>query len=1302
MSKQNRNTTNKSEAQKEIIGWVLTIVCGFLLLCVVIPVILGPVSGAITGLLWGVFGFSIYPILLCFFIAGIFLIKGYRLNTKPIYIVGISLVSLLFIFTLHLATTFSFLYLDFAEYISQVYSGFMADGPVTAGGVLFGIVVYGVQSAITPVVSFILYGIGIVALSFMMLNKRFGILQARKAVVTQKREPAFIKTNSPTTRVVPLVDKGLFVQNITPKEQSASEAFVSSGNSFSNLNEKITTTTTATYSTTNPLNEVATTVDSSLVVSNTNESLVTSRARSILLDDEPMLIKKEENNANDLEDLRNYLKTSRTSQSPISQYTVSTTGEKYHPLLSDIDEPELLNSLNNVDSGRLLDDITPPKRPNKIVHNEPLDLSERGGANVAQIPPKDEEDDYYTMNYEGIINASFESDRLESERKQAGTFSRENKASQVKKDEVMAQDNAETTSKEKEPYDSSKYDSFYSVSTSPKRETTTTNSSSFLDTITSYTPPSPSFVKFDSTPKNTNTIPVPEIAQIPLDEDIGVGVINPGPIVTTDGIVPEDKYIKTEEVKAVVEKEVKPIQITPPSLSIPVIPVIQKEEEKPKFIPVDIIEEPPATFTSPASYNPTPKRTASTGNSFMDALFCLSDLGENEHLEDREAVEGIHQFKRYDDIIITDKEAFLTETKAQEEAVGVVETFEDETVERVAVKEVKVEPIIETTILTQAVEKMEVIDKTETKDTSAIDFSGYREQVSEYSIKDADNDLEDRIVGNLDALIEQDQQQVIPEREVGFKPSKTRTISKYKISDGQVDMESFVASKAEQEPVKKKKKKKTRYITPSLDLLRPSINAQQDDSEADKKMMAEKIVDTLAEFKLPVEVTNIVRGPSVTRYELRMPTGIPITKIESYDKDIRYNLESVGKIRIETPIPGKKAVGIEVPNNCRDLVSLRETLESNEFTKSKSALAVGIGKDIGGVNIVCEIDKMPHMLIAGSTGSGKSVCINSLIVSLVYKSSPDDVRLILVDPKMVELKAYEGMPHLLTKDIICTDKKALNAFKWLVAEMERRYIMLSKHGKKNITEYNTWEGVVNGDEEKLPYILLIVDELADLMTSSYKKELEENIMRIAQKARAAGIHLVLATQRPTTDVVTGTIKANLPSRIAFSLKSNLDSRIVLDSNGAETLQGKGDMLYAPMGLNEPQRVQGAIVSSEEIDAVISFIKANNEADFDEEFTESLEKEETSGLAKGDGDEPYVEYDPLMPDILKTIIEMGTASTSFIQRRFAMGYAKAARIMDYMEIHGYIGASDGQKPRPVHMTMEEFNEKFGKKDSEYEE
>lgn len=509
----------------------------------------------------------------------------------------------------------------------------------------------------------------------------------------------------------------------------------------------------------------------------------------------------------------------------------------------------------------------------------------------------------------------------------------------------------------------------------------------------------------------------------------------------------------------------------------------------------------------------------------------------------------------------------------------------------------------------------------------------------------------------------------------------------------------FSAPKVEQQkieiPTPVKPKKQLRYIVPSLDLL---TTKSMDLSELNEDVMQkrEQLENALNTFGIPAKVIEVVVGPAVTRYELEMPVGISVKKLLAHSDDIALNLAANGDIRIEAPIPGKSAVGIEVPNEKIATIGLRDIIASSEFQNTKAPLTFVLGKDIAGTIRLCNLAKMPHLLVAGSTGSGKSVCLNAVILSLIYKTSPDDVRLILIDPKQVEFSIYNGLPHLLLPNVITDSDKALNALNWAVNEMERRYTLFKNTRTKDITEYCNSSDVLEGRSEKIPYIVVIIDEVADLLMTA-KKDVEEKIARLAQKSRAAGIHLILATQRPSVDVITGTMKNNFTSRITFKLMSFSDSKTILDQGGAEKLLGKGDMLYKPSDASEPRRIQGCFVTSAEVANIVDFVKErNSEYDYDDKIETQImnpPKQDTMAMANG---EPASDtgFDPLMPQALKCVIENGQASISMLQRRLVIGYPRAARIIDQMQEKNFISAQDGSKPRSVLITMEEYEELFG--------
>ncbi len=471
------------------------------------------------------------------------------------------------------------------------------------------------------------------------------------------------------------------------------------------------------------------------------------------------------------------------------------------------------------------------------------------------------------------------------------------------------------------------------------------------------------------------------------------------------------------------------------------------------------------------------------------------------------------------------------------------------------------------------------------------------------------------------------------------------------------------------------------YKLPSIRLLNPMPLNIRGDKE-DLKKDGEKLIETLNSFNIPCNILQINKGPTITRYEIQPAPGIKVSRITALSNDIALALAS-SEIRMEAPIPGKAAIGIEVPNRSKTSVYLRSMIESREFRTAQTNLPFALGKDIAGKNIIVSIDKMPHLLIAGATGSGKSVCINSLIMSILYKTKPDEVKLILIDPKVVELSNYNGIPHLLIP-VVTDPRKAANALNWAVQEMTNRYKVFAQNSVREIDSYNDKMLVEN--KEKMPKIVIVIDELADLMTVA-SAEVEEYITRIAQLARACGMHLVIATQRPSVDVITGVIKANIPSRIAFAVSSQVDSRTILDTGGAEKLLGRGDMLYHPIGLPKPVRIQGTFVSDDEIKRVVDFIKDQQVEIKHSKQNEIIKEIESQTNADEDVDE-YLEQ------AIDMVVNDGQASVSYIQRKFRVGYSRAARIIDQLEERGIVGGHEGSKPRKVLVTKEELDEMRG--------
>lgn len=514
-----------------------------------------------------------------------------------------------------------------------------------------------------------------------------------------------------------------------------------------------------------------------------------------------------------------------------------------------------------------------------------------------------------------------------------------------------------------------------------------------------------------------------------------------------------------------------------------------------------------------------------------------------------------------------------------------------------------------------------------------------------------------------------------------------------KFNENQTDM--FVNNVTSQQQEPKKPHVFKPYVPPTVNLL-SQIMADETQVNEDCEVNSLAIEQTLESFGVPAKVNNITIGPAVTRYELTMPVGITVKSVIKYADDISAAVKSVKGVRVQAPIPGKNAVGVEVPNKKVQAVGLREILESKEFLFNKNALSYAVGKEVSGKAVVADMHDMPHMLVAGSTGSGKSVALNTIIISLIYKYGPEDLRFLLVDPKQVEFYMYNGLPHLLLPEAIIDPNKAVSALDWAIDEMERRYSLMRDSGVREIMEYLDLPEVKSKKKEKFAHIVVIIDEFGDIMSlGSVKKDIEEKVRRLAQKGRAAGINLILATQRPSVDVITGVIKNNLPSRMAFAVQNFQDSRTILDTGGAEKLLGKGDMLFSPRGA-EPYRVQGCFISTKEIRDVVDFIKQNNESFYDEEIEKAINKNSDSSQSDNSYElgENSTGYDPLIPKALKLVIQNGCASASMLQRRFSIGNPKAARIIDQMEEHKFISGPNGSKPRTVYITAEQFKELFG--------
>lgn len=518
------------------------------------------------------------------------------------------------------------------------------------------------------------------------------------------------------------------------------------------------------------------------------------------------------------------------------------------------------------------------------------------------------------------------------------------------------------------------------------------------------------------------------------------------------------------------------------------------------------------------------------------------------------------------------------------------------------------------------------------------------------------------------------------------KSAKALKQEKKEVEEAAAAFEEEVKKEEEEEP-------KDSYRYPPISLLDEAKVADADGASNEMKLNAETLVNTLNDFGVSTKVVAISRGPSVTRYELEPSAGVRISRITNLADDIALRLSTTG-VRIEAPIPNRAAVGIEVPNKASATVCLRELIDSKEFASSKGKLTVALGKDIAGKIVLADLAKMPHLLIAGTTGSGKSVCTNSMIQSVLYRASPEEVRLLLIDPKQVEFGIYNGIPHLLVP-VVTDPRKAAGALGWAVTEMLNRYKTFAENNVRDLESYNALARR-SDTLQPMPLIMIVIDELADLMMAA-ANEVEDAIIRLAQMARAAGMHLVIATQRPSVDVITGLIKANIPSRLALTVASQVDSRTILDAGGAEKLLGKGDMLFMPVGYSKPMRVQGCFVSNREVESVVDFLKSSqDEQEYDAEIIEEIDRQaaasgKTAVRGGRDDDGSEADSDEMLPQAIEVVVEAGQASTSLLQRKLRLGYARAGRIMDEMEQKGIIGPHEGSKPRQVLITRQQWLE-----------
>lgn len=1313
----------------------------------VIPVILGAISALIYGFILSMLGMFAYPLLISLFILGIFLIQKREINAPKSVVATIFGIVFFVVLILQLATSSSIIDLTFSEYADKIFAVGASTRVLTAGGLLFGVIAYATCSSITVVgayIAFLICALILIVVLVSLISSMTGenniVNKIKNAVLsTDGNKTKFAKGYNIPMQLQPIKDTKLYVEEITPLTP---QERMSMGGSMSQMSEPQRNVNSYpagqnSYPAPQQIQQQASPSDAYTQHSQNDagiskyeqEAIQRSEALSKLYGSKPIQrfdSYHSPNTSNDIaspsgfEPYRSLNATNDNSSTASFEPYHSPNPSNYTPsgrsYLTQDSAPKsnsdafnflygernsILSDVYNTPSATLSSTNTLPTVPTQtqtaptVNQSQPLfQPSEQpkppknvlfsDTQNITPVPEIPQDQDHSKPAGRKVIDG----DALQAEIELRNKLQAEHDRNITAQASQVSQPYISEAEKFAPLYNQQPQTFAPQPQAQPEPEIQVQQ-----EQVVERVQPKPPITQTTST----------TIIKTGYTEYNGFDTRKTSPVNVTKNLQKQKlEEEKVERERLELEKELEKMDISskfdPYIKTTPdeeeVIDVTPKEksfteilDDKYKFLepetPIkqeyNFGEGGPVKFTS---NDEEVKNAVSEQKSFEDIV----SPGDVDELEDEYVDAGdIDEYNDTGEYDNTDEHSYYNEVDDEYEEIIDVEEDDDEnnfvtsdypsthdymaeqpSIERSNSYDDYSEPSLMDSILDT------VEDLSENKGEILDDSTGY------YNIDIGDKRNSDDI--SFGAKV---------------KRHEINTSSKVKLDPkNQVKMEDHLASVSrgavDAPPPPKRKKRKYRY--PSIDLLNPSPGIGIDGTDEGSQINAKIIEDTLASLKFKAKVKNITRGPAVTRYELEPEIGTKINKIQSFVADLSYNLAATNKIRIETPIPGKRAVGIEVSNKKVDLVCLRDIIDSRQFKNSTSPIALAIGKDISSVNIVCELDEMPHLLIAGTTGSGKSACLNSIIMSILYKSTPEEVRLILIDPKHVEFTMYENLPHLMTGDIITDAAQALNSFKWLHGEMERRYKLLGSHYVKKIDEYNALAEVKSGELERLPRIVMIIDELADLMMGNNKRDLEDKIKSITQKARAAGIHLILATQRPTVDVITGTIKANLPSRIAFAVKSVVDSRTILDESGAESLIGRGDMLYAPPN-GQISRVQGAYVTNEEVAAVVDFVRDNNESDYSSEFLNAITVKEVVDESTADSEGGGAKIDQLMLDVLKTIITTQKASTSFLQRRFTIGYNRAARIVDQMEACGYIGPSDGSKSRQIFITKEQYEEIF---------
>lgn len=1245
MASRKYSTRKRNDDNKEangIIGLIFIIVSAFFLICLIVTPILSTIGYAVRGLLLSLLGFFSYPFFVCMLFVGISLLRSMKLRVSSKTVLLMCAVAITMVFLLQTVISGG-ISGELDEYISYVWNS-----KNTAGGLLFGILAYAIQLILSKVGAIIFYSLLLAVFISLIVYKALvssGVISDGKK---EKQAKRFAHGEAPPAMVMPVRNTDLYVDTIAPK--------VNRENSYATVSEQ--GVASKIRSEEKPAVEKYT--DKKIEFENKDVSAEKQNAKKILFGD------KEYRSLNATSPFSSSYGGSSSYGSSSSSYgssygSGSSYGGSFGSKKYGSGYEEQLQNFRKLSENTIPDGTESPKKDPQPTKNTREDNF---------IPEKD-----FSSKYVGgvIINGD------------------EVAALHQMHDKPVE---SETVRREEEPKDRG-YEYKYSSSDDGRPPIINGDFFGFED-MNGAKRAAP---KYNDERKNNS-----ESAYSSESKSYERELTQKVSDKHTYDEEKDDHTTDSYKVSGGREEEEKPDEPDHSDLSQAdrqknaeesINRLINAERSMRDYFDLrnredsdletkDKPEDDEIEFTEPQRpINPTVTQFSSDGKS------------ENER--------GTKEFISFEEPEVSDEEPTAKgdnenafEEKLSEEFSEERDSEENEVIRNGIINGDNVEAtkgfnfIVETEDLSENdapddsdsgyyekvnAEKKNKIDDSEdmtieTKDDNVVEEEARSEENSEENSEKKDAEKDERFA-------------LMQSYVSAMKPKKD------KVSDNQIDIDEYMANSAPE--VNAIYSIKCRYSAPPLALLRQESTDYaklSGDSEKNSALLEE----VLESFKFPAKVIAVVPGPAVTRYELEIPRGVPIKKIEERAPDIAYELASNGKIRIETPIPGKKAVGVEVPNKEIGVVGLKDIIGSKEFKTASSPLTIALGKDIAGEVVLCNLEKMPHLLIAGSTNSGKSSCLNSIITSIIYKSSPEDVRLILIDPKQVEFTMYNGIPHLLIKDVIKDTEQAVNALKWAIDEMENRYSLFSNNSCRNIKDYNALDGVSDGTLKKLPYIVIIVDEFSALMGGK-NKDIEEKIIKIAQKSRAAGIHLILATQRPSVDVITGTIKANLPSRIAFAVTSFTDSRTILDKGGAETLLGRGDMLYSPIDYNEPKRVQGAYIDAPETADIVNYAKTHNKCVYYEDAEQVIKakaEEKNIEMKEDDGDA----MDPLIPDVLKCIIETNQVSATMIQRRFAVGYARAARILDQMEMHQFVSPSENKKPREIYITREMYDKLFG--------